>query len=148
MTDIEMGTDRYGNIDIALEDGDLVTDGGLRTAIVLSLMCDRRAATDDTLPDGTGNRRGYWGDAYADVEGDRFGSRLWLIAREKSREEVREAAEAYAEEALGWLVEDGIAESVGVEAEDQAPDGLRLRVTVRRGGDALEQRFEYLWEEL
>ncbi|WP_018169082.1 phage GP46 family protein [Thioalkalivibrio sp. ALMg9] len=147
MTDIAMGMDRHGAIDIALEHGDLATEGGLRTAIVLSLLTDRRALADDPLPDGSDDRRGWWADAYTDPAGDQHGSRLWLLGRAQETAENRRRAEAYARESLAWMVEDGLARAVDVQARANEPGRLILDVTVRRP-DGRRERFEYLWEGL
>lgn len=135
-----------GLLDLALMDGDLATDDGLRTAVALSLLCDRRAEADDIIPDGTDNRRGWWADAIADEDGDRWGSRLWLLNREKTLPEVRRRAEAYAHEALAWLLEDGIATEIDVTAETLGRDVLWLRPIIKRGdGSRLADRYQYVW---
>ncbi|MGP9664046.1 phage GP46 family protein [Halomonas sp. AOP22-C1-8] len=133
-------------LDVALIDGDLATDDGLRTAVALSLLCDRRAEADDIIPDGTDNRRGWWADAIADEDGDRWGSRLWLLGREKELPEVRRLAEAYAREALAWLLEDGVATEIDVTAETLGRDVLWLRPIIKRGdGSRLADRYQYVW---
>ncbi|NVF16005.1 phage GP46 family protein [Vreelandella maris] len=133
-------------LDVALIDGDLATDDGLRTAVALSLLCDRRAEPDDIIPDGTDNRRGWWADAIADEDGDRWGSRLWLLGREKELPEVRRRAEAYAREALDWLLEDGVATEIDVTAETLDRDVLWLKVIIKRGdGSRLADRYQYVW---
>lgn len=131
--------------DIAIEDGDLVADESLQTAVTLSLYLDRRAKADDVLPDGTTDRRGWWADAWPSVEDDRIGSRLWLLWREKDLAEVRRLAEDYAREALAWLIDDRIAESVQAEADTLASGVLRLRITIRQG-DGSDRHFQYVWE--
>lgn len=129
--------------DLAMEDGDLATDEGLQTAVILSLFTDRRALEEDQLPDGTGDRRGYWADVYRDRP---HGSRLWLIGREKRQEDVLRRAKEYAEEALAWLIEDEVAEAVEVEAWHMRRDTLGLRVVIRRGDRAvLERQYDYVW---
>lgn len=118
--------------DLALtEGGALARDDGLRTAVLLSLFCDARAAPDDPVPDPLNpDRRGWIGDVLAPVDGDRWGSRLWLLAREKQTEATRRRAELYAREALAWLVEDGLAARVEVEAAWAAPQRLGLRIRI------------------
>lgn len=142
--DIAMLYDPAGKrFDLALEGGDLATDEGLQTAVILSLFTDRRALDEDRLPDGSSDRRGYWADAYRDRP---HGSRLWLLHREKEQDEVLRRAQEYAEEALAWLVEDGVAEAVEVEAWHMRRDTLGLRVVIRRGDRAvLERQFDYVW---
>ncbi|OHD24772.1 MAG: hypothetical protein A2Y38_07780 [Spirochaetes bacterium GWB1_59_5] len=116
--------------DLHLAAGDLVGEQGLRTAVILSLFLDRRAEPDDEIPDGTGDLRGWWGDAYAETPGDRIGSRLWLLAREKQLPQVVRRAEEYAREALQWLLDDGIATAVEVEGGIAASGTLALRVRI------------------
>jgi len=129
--------------DLAIEGGDLATDEGLETAVILSLFTDRRALEEDRLPDGTGDRRGYWADAFRDRL---HGSRLWLLHREKEQAEVLRRAQEYAEEALAWLIEDEVAEAVEVEAWHMRRDTLGLRVVIRRGDRAvLERQYDYVW---
>lgn len=100
--------------------GDLLADGGLESAVMLSLFTGRRV-------DG---QRGWWGDTVAVVPGDEFGSRLWTLSREVDRPTVlRACAEEYASEALAWLVEDQVAERVDVIAESAS--ARRARVSWR-----------------
>lgn len=123
-----------GLADFVLTSGDFASDEGLRTALELSLFCDRRAEDGDVLPDGATDRRGWWADAVAEVEGDRIGSRLWLLARAKNTPDTIARAEEYTREACAWLLADKVAESVSVSAEflSGTPRALGLTVTVKR----------------
>lgn len=120
--------------DLALAGGQLRKDDGLRTAVVVSLLTDRRAAPDDELPAGEVDRRGWWGDAAAPAgldagaAGARIGSRLWLLSREKQTGETLNRARDYATEALAWLIEDGWARSVDVIATWVAQGRLEMTV--------------------
>ena len=126
--------------DCGMEAGDLVAEGSLRTAVILSLFLDRRADDDDILPNGSYDRRGWWADTVAPMtdygigggsaSGDHIGSRLWLLSREKQLAGVLERARHYAEEALTWLVEDGVATAVQVTATNPRQGWLVLEVTV------------------
>lgn len=125
----------------------LATDEGLRTAIVLSLFTDRRAEADDELPAGETDRRGWWGDELADIEGDRIGSRLWLLSRRKILPATLVEARQMAEESLAWLVEDGIAARIEVEVTHLPPTTLAIAVSIVRPiGDRVDFSFESLWE--
>lgn len=133
-------------VDWAFAAPQLQTDDGLETAVILSLFTDRLADPEDVLPDTSGNRRGWWGDTYADIQGDRIGSRLWLLHREKQRALVLARAQEYARESLQWLIADGIARSVEVGAEFIRAGVLALQVTVARAtGAPLRFRFESFW---
>jgi phage gp46-like protein len=128
--------------DLAVADGDLATDEGLETAVLLSLYTDRRALPEDELPNDGTDRRGWWCDAYSDRP---HGSRLWLLSREKETDRVLRRAEEYAREALDWLVVAGIA-TVEVEAVHLRRGVLLLILGIQRPGRArLERRYEYVW---
>lgn len=133
--------------DIALDGYDLAAERGLQTAVILSLFTDRRAREDDVLPAGT-DRRGWWADAWPPAEGDRIGSRLWLLSREKQVSSVLERAREYAAEALQWLIDDGIARAVRVDAEIVRQGVLGLRIEIERPTDTVQYQFNRLWEAL
>jgi phage gp46-like protein len=129
----------------------LAADDGLESAVLISLYTDRRAEADDTLPDDNADRRGWWGDSYADTVGDRIGSKLWLLRREKAKAEVLMRAKQYASEALQWLLDDAVVRAVDVVAEWQQLDAggrtLALQVTLRRNDNStVKYRFADFWE--
>lgn len=124
----------------------LAGDDGLETAVVLSLFTDRRAEPDDALPGRDDDRRGWWGDAFPDVPGDRIGSRLWLLGREKQTVATLVRAQHYAQEALAWLVADGIARSVDVIASIPRNGVLGLEVAISRpASPPVKYRFDRFW---
>lgn len=146
MTDIALiWDDASFSADIGLANGDLVTDDGLRTSIYISLFTDAPAKADDVVPAGA-DRRGWWGDALAEIPGDITGSRLWLLKREKQLSSVMLRAQTYATEALQWLLDDKIAASVDVVVTNPARGILALSVTITRPSGPGRQTFDYLWE--
>lgn len=133
--------------DLRVDAGDLAKEGSLYTAVVLSLFLDARAKDDDVIPDGSGDRRGWWGDAYASSTGDSIGSRLWLLTREKQLASVLAKAAEYAEEALAWLVTDGAAKNVTVTPSIPQQGVLGLLVQIERpDGSRVQFLFNNLWE--
>lgn len=134
--------------DLSIEANDLAVDDGLETAVLMSLFLDREAAEGDVLPDGELDRRGWWGDAFPVVDGDKIGSRLWLLARSKATPDVLSRAEEYAREALAWLIEDRVAARVEVTTEFLAGNtGLGIAVEIYRPGknDPTSFRFGQVW---
>ncbi|AEI76557.1 bacteriophage protein GP46, Mu-like protein [Cupriavidus necator N-1] len=127
-------------------DGQLAVDHDLKTAVLISLFTWRRAEADDILPDPRGPRRGWWGDLLAARP---IGSRLWLLSREKQTAEVVRRAREYAEEALAWLLDDGVCASVEVITEivQTGMLGLRCRFT-RPDGTAVAYQFDFAWRNL
>lgn len=131
-----------GQGDWAVEGADLARNDDLETAVLLSLFTDRRAAPEDVIPDGSGNPRGWWGDAGRSRP---LGSKLWLLDRAKQTEETRLRAKDYAEDALAWLIEVGIAASITVEAEWQRAKMLGLRVVLFEPDGTELRVFNYQW---
>ena len=113
-------------------------------ALLISLFSWRKSNDDDGVD--RPYRQGWWGDCYADDTNDKIGSRLWLLRREKLTNETVARAQAYAEEALQWMIEDALAQDVAVTA---SRDGERLNmdVVITRASDqrSLEARFQDLW---
>lgn len=135
--------------DLALDGRDLLLEEGLQTAVLISLFSDRRARSDDTLPVDGDDRRGWWADAWPEVEGDLLGSRLWLLAREKDVPETLRRAREYAQEALAWLVEDGVCARIEVAASVPRRGVLGLAVTLyRRDGRTENYQYDVIWEAL
>lgn len=135
--------------DLALAQGALVADDGLRTAILISLFTDARAPAGAELPERGDDRRGWWGDQFAAAgsatEADAIGSTLWLLRRAKHLPGVVEQARQAAEAALGWLLRDGVASSVTVQAETLNSSTLALAVELDRPAGPGRQRYDYTW---
>ena len=116
----------------------------LRRAVTISLFTWRRAGPDDVVDDR--DRKGWWGDSVPSVAGDKIGSRLWLLSRRTLVADTLKDAEAYANEALAWLVDDGVLTRVTVTAERQGNDRMNLRVTlIELHGETLELNFNDTW---
>lgn len=146
MSDIRtVFVDMNQGADFAIGAHGLDEDDGLDTAVILSLFTDRRADADDALPgDGT-DRRGWWGDVYPEVTGDMIGSRLWLLSREKQLQAALQRAKEYAEEALQWMVTDGVAKSVIATAMIVREGVCGLVVEIQRGNETARYRFDNFW---
>ena len=146
MTDLRtIFIDMDNGADLALDAFALSSDDGLETAVILSLFTDARAKDDDTLPIGQTDRRGWWADTVLpDSLGryDQYGSRLWLLHREKQMPEVLRRAKDYAQEGLAWLLEDKVARKVDVVATNPQDGWLVLDITVTLHNGGLE-RYQF-----
>lgn len=117
----------------------------LRRAVTISLFTWRRAGPDDPVDDS--DRRGWWADCVPSVAGDKIGSRLWLLSRRTLVADTFKDAQAYAEEALAWLLDDQIATAVTVTATRQGNDRMNLRVMLtEQSGETLELNYADTWE--
>lgn len=129
-----------------VESSALTVEDRLTRAVIVSLFTWRRANADDVTE---GQKMGWWGDTTAEVMNDRIGSRLWLLAREKALPSTLTRAQEYAQEALEWMVEDGLASRIKVEAERRGADGLALSATIyRTNGQVMNLRFDNAWESI
>jgi phage gp46-like protein len=129
--------------DIRLEEGDLLAERGLGTALLLSLFVDGRARPGDVLPFNDSDPRGWWGDEV----GNEIGSRLWLLSREKQLQSTLRRAKQYADEALAWFVEDGVALEVLVTTEYSGEGVMAIAgELVKPDGARVDFRFEYAWQ--
>ena len=107
--------------DMVFDGQDLALDTTPQTPLLIAVGCSRRARPDDTLPTGTTDlyspsslmaRQGWPGDAF-DPNGERIGSRFWLVEGAKDAPPTyRLAADALAE-ATGFFKQLGYA--VGVK---------------------------------
>lgn len=103
--------------DIRVDNSDIVKDYGMRTAVYISLFCNSRAGEDGTIsnPDA---REGWWGDLLNQSETIQgIGSNLWQLKRSTTAKQNVELAEQYCQEALQWMIDDGIAADIAVTAE-------------------------------
>jgi len=138
--------------DIQYNNGDLVRELGLETAVLMSIYTDRRASSDDILPDDRyDDRRGWWGDQITDYDGDQIGSRLWLLERSKTTEDNINSAKFYLEECLQWMLDDEVAQDIEIEVERQnREDGtatLASQIKIKQSdGGIIALKFKDLWE--
>jgi phage gp46-like protein len=100
--------------DLVFDGTDFVLDATPVTPVLLCVGLDRRARTDDELPDTSSQgyspatlnaKRGWWGDAY-DPLGRLVGSWMWLLVRRKQTEATRLLAENGLQAPLEQLAND------------------------------------------
>jgi len=133
--------------DWVIEPPDLASGHDLSTSVLISLFTDRLADEDDSLPDNTGDRRGWWGDTGPQPQ-RHIGSKLWLLTREKATNDVRLRAEDYAREALAWMLTDGVADQIDVAAAWVEFQRLDLSIDIWRQARLLMSgKWGLYWRE-
>ncbi len=100
--------------DIKYANGDLFRENGMTTALLMSLFTDRRANDDDVLPNPE-DKRGWWGDLL-ETDGDKIGSRLWLLSGKKDQSALNFTYDAI-KEAVQWFVNDGLWQKFNISVE-------------------------------
>jgi len=149
MADFSLVKANDGGFDIAIIGDDIAVDGGLETAVLLSLFSDALVSTDELAAvDDETDRRGWWGDDLADDSNQRTGSKLWLYDRESFASIKVDRIKEAATEALQWLIDDGVAKAVTVTASTVKPKTVSLTVVIERFlGDPVTYRYSSVWPE-
>ena len=98
----------------------------LSRAVVISLFTWRRADDSDDYDHELG-KQGWWGDS---LNKDEIGSKLWQLLRSKITSETLLRAQEMSDDALKWLVEDGICTDVSVSVERDSNDPNRINLSV------------------
>lgn len=108
---------------------DLATSDGLESVLLVSLFSDRRAAADE-VSDPL-ERRGWLGNAAAEVPGDNHGSGLWLYEQRRLTQAVVNGVRSEAEQALAWMREQNMARDVSATPQtDPAKRLLTLNIEI------------------
>lgn len=134
-----------GLFDIELDGSDLTADSGLENALTLSIFTDARVS-EDQLPYGHTSKRGWWGDMFPEIPGDKIGSRLWTINPGKITNETLRLAEGYCRESTKWLIQDGIADTINFKTEYNENKHLNISIEVVRPGEDSPSKFQVFWD--
>lgn len=135
-----------GGADCAITENDLARDAGLETAVLISLFCDRRVAEGERSPRGQGSRRGWFGDEFSEIPGDRTGSHLWLLEGSGWTQATARKAEQYLREALQILIDERVAEAVTVTGNLRTESILEVEIQIKRPElPAASYRYGLTW---
>ena len=141
ITTIWVAAEGWG--DWTLSGTQLQSGSDLQTSVLLSLFTDRLANTDDTIPDGSGDPRGWWAD---DAQYP-IGSRLWLLERAKQEQSTLIRARDYITEALQWLIDDGVVASFDIYVEWARASVLGMQVVAhKQNGTTEAMNFAWVWK--
>ena len=122
-------------------------EDGLHTAVINSLFLDRRADADDPVPAHVTDLRGWVGDGFF-VEGDRMGSKLWMlrfIGKQTSEpgDPLLYWAKTWTGQALAWMVADGICDHIKVTTWYPRMECLRIHVELYQNDNLI---YRDQWE--
>jgi len=100
---------------LRVENSDLIADNTIATAIVNSLLIDKRY----------NNEQGFWGDV---LLGRSIGSLLWTLERSKIDETTLVLIKQYSTEALQWLLDRKIISSIDIFVYRQSANRINLEI--------------------
>ena len=100
---------------LRVENSDLIADNTIATAIVNSLLIDKRY----------NNEQGFWGDV---LLGRSIGSLLWTLERSTINETTLVLIKQYSTDALQWLLDQKIVTSIDVTVYRQSINRINLEI--------------------
>lgn len=130
MTDISVTWDPATQLGVwSVANEQVETDDGLLTAVLISLFTDRALPEDQTPPDGSDDRRGWWADTYTQ---DPVGSLLWTLARavKTSSTALLGEAQKICLDALQWMVTDSVAAAIEVKTWWLKANQMGIAITI------------------
>lgn len=131
--------------DLAMAGADLLSGFDLMSALLISIYSDRLANADDEIPDGSTDRRGWWGDLFDPTH--LIGSRLWLLSRAKLTPAVALQAQGYLAECLQWLIDDGVVAGFVITTEIKAPNQLNATIQAYRSlAGKAAKNYAWVWK--
>ena len=126
--DVKLTQGADGLWDINLDaNGQLVVDDSFETTIALTIFGERRATEGEVATPA--NRRGWIGSVLSDIPGFEPGSKGWLFYQSRLTSETVTGIKNAHQEALEWMIEDGLAKSILVTSRQ---NGLLYIVSGRK----------------
>lgn len=116
MADFAMVWNPEGYADIVLSQTDIVMTDTLESYFFISLFCDARATDPSQIPDGD-DPRGFWGDTFPTVDGQSTGSLLWTLSQANQDNDTLQLAIRYSSDCTQWMIDEGVVNSIDVQAQ-------------------------------
>ena len=133
-----------GLFEIAQKGGDFDTVDGLETAILVSLFTNsRRDESDISNPLNRGGWIGNWRTSKRPRE---LGGLCWTVEHERLTREVLNIARENAQNALAWMIDDGLCRNIEVETEPQNQSKIQYKITIT-SRDGIKYDYIYLWDK-
>lgn len=148
MSEISFIKRESGLVDLSVEGGDILMGDDLHTAVGLSLFTNSRATESVFNSQVLTSNQGWWADVFRTSP---LGSVLWQYYRSKKTSAVLELVRAACDQALEWMVIDGVTESVTTTASWNIDiEGLMdLEIVIQKptGGSSVF-KYQFAWDSL
>ncbi len=130
-----------GYYDFSLDDtGQILVEDFWDTAILYSIFGEKRAdGSEMPVPE---RQRGWIGNENTGFEN---GSKIWLYYQARVNSTTLNGLQNEASNALQWLVDDGIAESIDAPIVTATGTSVVLDITIRRSNSSVINRSFILW---
>jgi phage gp46-like protein len=128
IVDLAHTFDAENIVDLVIDEtGDLKTDGGISSPLVVSLFSDRRAFSDEGIPDPL-RRRGWQGSTIAGADPEHnWGSGLWFYEQARLSRDTLIGVRSECEASLAWMADEDI---IATAVADVAADPATRKITI------------------
>ncbi|MFA5369085.1 MAG: phage GP46 family protein, partial [Candidatus Paceibacterota bacterium] len=142
MADLKLNdTNTY--YDFTFLNGDFELTYELDTALLLSIFCEKRAASSEVpAPE---MRRGWWGNTVLGYDNYEMGSKLWELEQARKDNTTLGLSKTYAADCLQWLIEDNYAVEIKVDS-NFIVNGINLDVEIVISQNKTISESYELWE--
>lgn len=144
MFDTKLAQQADLSYDLEIENGDFVIDDALETALVVSLLSDRRA--DESQVAQPEFRRGWIGDLVTTLSGYLFGSHLWLDEQSRATQETLNSIKDAAEKSLLWMLETGLVLKIEARTSFIDLSTVRLDIIITSPDGSISNKAFNLWK--
>lgn len=141
MEDIALNNDS-GFYDISITDGDFTASDGLDTAIIVSLVTDKRAAQSEIQQPEL--RRGWIGNEQNDDPDFQLGSKLWLLDQSRSNQDTLNRANDFIRDCFSWMFDDSLIKDLIVTGT-LVSTNIIMSVTFKRFDNTVLNKQFSLW---
>lgn len=142
--DILLEKTEAGFYDLAFDNGDLLATQGFTSALLMSILCERRATPSEVAQPE--KRRGWWGNAFLGFTDFEIGSKLWLLSQARANQVTLNNSITYTNNALEWFAQDKYIDKANVTAEYNAQNVLLLYIQFIIGQDIVLNKGFRLWD--
>lgn len=133
MADLKLQLNEEKELDLIIENNDFTSDDTINTSIELSITKKRY--------DKTTSQNGWAAEKILPSDRQQ-GSRLYLVMQQPITDQSTNLVNKYVYEALEWLIEDKVAESISVSSERVDTNRIDFSVTITKPNDK-EENFDY-----
>lgn len=142
--DIALTKSSVGYYDISIYNGDFLKTQGFDTAILITLMAERRASSSEVpVPE---NRRGWWGNPLIGFSDFEIGSKMWLLEQARMTQNVRNLAITYTRNAFQWFIDDSYLDNIIITANFDNEKKMTININFIRFNSKIFSIGYRLWD--
>lgn len=117
----------------------------LESSVLFSLFSNQYISAEELNSENS--LGGWWGDLITpETKIKRLGSKIYIMLRDKLLPDTKDKLKTYIEEALQWLIDDGVAVNLLVDVQKLTETSLASSVEIVRPQGKKNQKYEFVWK--